>query len=113
LGTWIREESLIIRTNKGLIVITGCAHPGVANIIKKAKEMLKSEVYLVLGGFHLCWMSSFQIKGIIKGVKKEGVKKVSPCHCSGDLARKLFKEAYGKDFILSGVGKRIKIPDAF
>lgn len=113
LGAWIKEESLIIRTNKGLIVITGCAHPGVANIIKKAKEMLKTDIYLVLGGFHLCWMNAFQIKGIIKGVKKEGVKKVSPCHCSGGLARKLFKEAYGEDFILSGAGRRIIIKDAF
>jgi 7,8-dihydropterin-6-yl-methyl-4-(beta-D-ribofuranosyl)aminobenzene 5'-phosphate synthase len=57
LGTFIKEESLIIKTSKGLVVITGCAHPGIVNIVKRAKEMLKSDVYLVLGGFHLCWMS--------------------------------------------------------
>ena len=37
LGTWIREQSLIVQTNKGLIVITGCAHPGIVKIISKAK----------------------------------------------------------------------------
>jgi len=113
LGTWIKEESLIIKTSKGLVVITGCAHPGVVNIVEKAKEMLKTDVYLVLGGFHLCWMNLWQIKGITKGLKEQKVKKVAPCHCSGDLARKLFKKAYGKDFILSGAGKKIKIKDAF
>jgi 7,8-dihydropterin-6-yl-methyl-4-(beta-D-ribofuranosyl)aminobenzene 5'-phosphate synthase len=113
LGTWIKEESLIMKTSKGLVIITGCAHSGVVNIVKKAKEMLKSRVYLVLGGFHLCWMNTWQIKGIVNGIEKEKVEKVAPCHCSGDLARKLFKKAYGKDFILVGCGKKIKIKDAF
>ena len=113
LGDFIKEESLIIKTSKGLIIITGCAHPGIVTIVKKAKEMLKSDVYLVLGGFHLCWMSISKVKKIINGIKKEGVKKVAPCHCSGDIARKQFEKAYGKDFILVGAGKTIAIEDAF
>jgi 7,8-dihydropterin-6-yl-methyl-4-(beta-D-ribofuranosyl)aminobenzene 5'-phosphate synthase len=113
LGTFIKEESLVIKTSKGLIVITGCAHPGIVNVVKRAKELLSSEVYLVLGGFHLCWMNVSQVRSVIKGVKKEGVRKVAPCHCSGDLARKQFEEAYGKDFILVGVGKSITIKNAF
>ncbi len=120
LGSWIKEQSLIIRTSKGLVIITGCAHPGVVNIVKKAKKMLSSiknsipaGVYLVLGGFHLCWMNLWQIKDIVKGMKEQGVKKVAPCHCSGNLARKQFKKIYGEKFILSGVGKRIKIKNAF
>lgn len=109
LGTWIKEQSLVIKTSKGLIVITGCAHPGIVKIVKTAKTQLKSDVYLVLGGFHLCWMNAWQIKGIVNGVKKEGVKIVAPCHCSGDLARSTFKKAYGESFILVGAGKRLEI----
>jgi 7,8-dihydropterin-6-yl-methyl-4-(beta-D-ribofuranosyl)aminobenzene 5'-phosphate synthase len=109
LGDWIKEQSLVIETDKGLVVITGCAHPGVVNVVKEAKRLLKSDVRLVLGGFHLCWMNAFQIKGIIDGVKKEGVEKVAPCHCSGDLARRSFEGAYGEDFILVGVGRRLEI----
>jgi 7,8-dihydropterin-6-yl-methyl-4-(beta-D-ribofuranosyl)aminobenzene 5'-phosphate synthase len=113
LGGWIREESVVIKTTKGLVVITGCAHPGVVRVVKRAKEMLKSDVYLVLGGFHLCWMNAWQIEGIVDGIKKEGVKRVAPCHCSGDLARRLFERAYGENFIPVGVGKKIEIKDAF
>ena len=113
LGAFIKEQSLIIKTSRRLVVITGCAHPGIGNIVKKAKEMLKSDVYLALGGFHLCWMNPRQIKGIVKGLREQKVEKVAPCHCSGDLARKHFKKTYGKDFILSGVGKEIIIKDAF
>lgn len=115
LGTWIKEESLIINTNFGLIIITGCAHPGVVNIVKKAKAIVSStaKVYMVIGGFHLCGMSGSQIRGIVDGLKKEGVKRVAPCHCSGDLARKIFKKEYNNDFILAGAGKRIGLIDAF
>jgi len=113
LGAFIKEESLIIRTSKGLIVITGCAHPGIATIVERAKEMLKSDVYMVLGGFHLCWMNLSQVNKVIKGVKRAGCKKVAPCHCSGDLARKQFEKAYGNDFIRIGVGKTITIENAF
>jgi 7,8-dihydropterin-6-yl-methyl-4-(beta-D-ribofuranosyl)aminobenzene 5'-phosphate synthase len=113
LGSFIKEQSLIIKTSEGLVVITGCAHPGIVNIVKKTKDIHKTDVYLALGGFHLCWMNAWQIGGIVRGLKEQSVKKVAPCHCSGDLARKHFERAYGKDFILSGAGKKIAIKDAF
>jgi len=109
LGTRIKEESLLINTKKGLIIITGCAHPGIVDIVRRAREILKTSVYLVMGGFHLRGMSKRQIDEIVEGFEREGVKKVGPCHCSGSLARKLFKKAYGKDFIPVGVGKTIEI----
>lgn len=49
LGTWIKEQSLIIHTEEGLIVITGCAHPGIVNIVIKAKNLVKDDVLLVMG----------------------------------------------------------------
>jgi len=110
LGTRIKEESLLINTERGLVIITGCAHPGIVKVVRRAKEILKTNVYLVMGGFHLRGMSERQIGEIVEGFKREGVKKVGPCHCSGNLARKLFKKAYGKDFIPVGVGKTIEIP---
>ncbi len=109
LGDWIKEQSLIIETNKGLIVITGCAHPGVANIAGEASRLRNDNVYLALGGFHLCWLNILQIKSIIRDVKSAGVTFAAPCHCSGDLARKTFEKEFGDNFILVGVGKRLEI----
>ncbi|MHC4325524.1 MAG: MBL fold metallo-hydrolase, partial [Planctomycetota bacterium] len=45
------EQALVLDTPKGLVVITGCAHPGIIQIIQKAKQMLDKEVYFVFGGF--------------------------------------------------------------
>jgi 7,8-dihydropterin-6-yl-methyl-4-(beta-D-ribofuranosyl)aminobenzene 5'-phosphate synthase len=114
LGSWIKEQSLVIKTKEGLIVITGCAHPGIVNIVKKAKVMCNpsSTVYLVLGGFHLCGMNEWQIRRIVNELKKEGIRKLAPSHCSGDACRRIFKKAYGNNCILIGAGKRLEEVDA-
>ena len=110
LGNEIKEQSLIIKSEKGLIIVTGCAHSGIVNIIKKTKEMFPEEkIYLVIGGFHLFEASDSQVKNIIREFKELGVQKVAPCHCSGDKTRLLFEEEYQENFINNGVGKIINI----
>jgi 7,8-dihydropterin-6-yl-methyl-4-(beta-D-ribofuranosyl)aminobenzene 5'-phosphate synthase len=111
LGNAIREQSLVIETAQGLVVITGCAHPGVVNVVRRAKELTGGEVYLVLGGFHLDGVGEAEIAGIVEAFQQLGVEKVAPCHCSGDVARRLFEEAYGEDFIPAGVGSRLEVRD--
>jgi len=109
LGVWIKEQSLIVKTEKGLVVITGCSHPGIVTILKKVKKLHHEEIFLVLGGFHLSGANDPELRGIIKDFRELGVEKVAPSHCSGDRTRKLFKEEYGADFIANGVGKVICI----
>ena len=109
MGTWIKEQSLIIKTEKGLIVITGCAHPGIVDIVKRAKEITKGDVYFVTGGFHLGSASDADLTQIVNAFRELGVKKVGPCHCSGDRCRELFEEEYKDDFVEVGVGKIIEI----
>ena len=109
IAGWIKEQSLILETDKGLIVITGCAHPRIVNIIALAKELLKKDIHLVFGGFHLAGFYKNEIEEIIDQFRVSGVKKVGPGHCSGDEARRLFAEEYKKDFIEIGAGKEIKV----
>jgi len=109
MGDSIREQALALRTAQGLVVLTGCAHPGIDRIVERAKEITGSEIYLVMGGFHLSGTSSQRIGEIIAAFRQWGVKQVAPCHCSGDLARRLFREAYGEACVLAGVGQVLKI----
>ena len=111
LGTWIKEQSLIIHTEKGLIVITGCAHPGIVKIVDKAKVLVKDGVLLVMGGFHLGGEGKGEIEKIVSSFRKLGVSYVGPCHCSGDAARQLFEEEYGENFINIGVGRIVTMND--
>lgn len=109
IGTGIIEQSLVLVTGRGLVVITGCAHPGVVNIVAKAKEITGEEVYLVIGGFHLGGASQAAIEGIVEDFRELGVQKVAPCHCSGDLARSISEREYGEDFIQTGVGSKLEV----
>ena len=106
---WIKEQSLILDTNEGPIVLTGCAHPRIIHIISKVKELLKRNIYMVFGGFHLAGFNDKEIKEIIKDFRAQGVKKVGPCHCSGNEARRLFAAEYGDNYIKIGVGKEIRV----
>ena len=98
------EQSLIIDSKKGLVIITGCAHPGIVNIVKKAKELMRRDkIYLVLGGFHYPPVSC------VKEFKKLQVEKVAPSHCTGDLVREAFRKEYEENFIEYGAGKVVEI----
>jgi 7,8-dihydropterin-6-yl-methyl-4-(beta-D-ribofuranosyl)aminobenzene 5'-phosphate synthase len=101
------EHSLLVRTDQGAIVITGCAHPGILDIVHRARSLAGQDILLVMGGFHLLYDSAKSIRKIIDGFQQAGVRYVAPSHCSGEETRKLFAEAYGHRFIRSGAGRVI------
>ena len=110
LGTAPKEQSLVVETPKGLVVITGCAHPNIVNIVRKVKRQRNKEVYLLMGGFHLLGMDREQLQGIVDDLKQEGVARVAPSHCTGDAAIAMFRQEWGKNFVEGGLGAVIKIP---
>ncbi|MBN1453953.1 MAG: MBL fold metallo-hydrolase [Anaerolineales bacterium] len=105
----IPEQALLIWTEDGLVIITGCAHPGIVRIIEKAIELTNEPVYLVLGGFHLGDKSEAEISAIIADFKRLGVQKVAPCHCTGERAITMFAGKYGQAFVRAGVGTVITV----
>ncbi len=70
LGTFIKEQSLVINTQKGNIIVTGCAHPGLENIIEEARQL--GTIYGVVGGFH----------GFSRLEKLQKIGLIAPCHCT-------------------------------
>lgn len=106
-GLGLKEIPLTIQTEKGLVIITGCAHPGIVNIIEEIKQQLNENIYLVLGGFHL--RIPLGLNKIVEGFKKMGVKKVGPCHCTGERAINLFKQRFKEGFIKVEAGLNIEI----
>ena len=105
------EHSLVVRTDKGAIVITGCAHPGILDIVQRARRMTGQDILLVMGGFHLLHDDAKAVRQIIEGFQQLGVRFVAPSHCTGDRALKLFAAAYGSRFIRSGAGRVITADD--
>ncbi len=111
-GTPINEQALLIRTERGLVVLTGCAHPGIVNIVRRAKEISGEKIHLVMGGFHLLQTPAGEVERIAKELRSLGVERVAPSHCTGDAAIEIFKTEYGPDFLASGAGRILHVDGA-
>jgi 7,8-dihydropterin-6-yl-methyl-4-(beta-D-ribofuranosyl)aminobenzene 5'-phosphate synthase len=103
-GLFLYEQALILQTPKGLAIITGCAHPGIIQLLHEAKNRFNQPIHLVLGGLHLFRKSQTQIDAIIDQFKALNVNIAAPCHCSGSHAIKRFEQAYGPHFHKIGSG---------
>lgn len=109
VGSGIGEQALVVETAEGLVVVTGCAHPGVLEMVRRARQVGRGEVALVVGGFHLSGADRERIAEVIRGLQALGVRRVAPCHCTGDLARRMFAEAFGDNFLPAGAGWSITL----
>ena len=96
------DSGIAIKTEKGLIVISGCAHAGICNTIEYAKEVTgETKLYAVLGGFHLRRDDSVSEK-TIEYLKTQNIEKVIPSHCVCDEVLDKFTQEFGSERIKSG-----------
>jgi 7,8-dihydropterin-6-yl-methyl-4-(beta-D-ribofuranosyl)aminobenzene 5'-phosphate synthase len=109
LGVQIKEQSLVLDTSEGLIVVTGCSHPGIVTILERAREIVDKDIALVFGGFHLMNASDQDIQDIIERFRELGVQVCGPSHCTGDRQISLFRDAFGEDFVQMGTGRTLII----
>ena len=109
-GKYMPEQALAIKTQNGITIMTGCAHPGIVKILEKVRGNFPEErFYLVFGGFHLRDKKKNTIEEVVRKFKEMNVKKVGPTHCSGKKAGGLFKKKYGKNFVIIKTGRTLKV----
>jgi len=104
------EEATAIKTSHGLVVLVGCSHPGVVNIVKEAISTLHERVYMVIGGFHMAGEPPAVVEEVARELISLGVAKIYPIHCSGDEIREYLKEHYPQNYGDGHVGLVINIP---
>ena len=110
MGVGTDEQALIVDTAAGLVLITGCAHPGIVDIAQAARTYRRNDIYLLMGGFHLDKQSQGSLRTTLQALRDQGVRKVAPSHCTGDEAIALFRKQWGSDFIEGGCGAVIENP---
>ncbi|MBN1541481.1 MBL fold metallo-hydrolase [candidate division KSB1 bacterium] len=92
------EQALLVETEQGLTVITGCSHPGVLRMLPA------QPVKCVVGGFHLKDSDPKEIEAVAKALERAGVERVGPTHCSGAEAEAIFARRFGKNFLKISAG---------
>jgi len=95
LGLGIKEQSLVLDTEEGLVVLTGCAHPGLEDILEVATVF--GELYGIIGGFH----------GFDKLESLQGLELIMPCHCT--VRKKEILSMYPEKTVRCGAGGVIEL----
>jgi len=109
-GSFIAEQALLIKREEGIIIITGCSHPGIVKIIQEIKNNFPGErIKLVFGGFHLMDKDDREVGLIVEKFKSLEVETVGPTHCTGYEAQAKFRDAYKDKFIGIAAGKTFEI----
>lgn len=89
LDNFCDEVCLALSSSKGLVVVVGCAHPGILNMISTISKKLNQSVYAVLGGTHLVEADENRINFTVAELQKMGLKILGLSHCSGDSAQSI------------------------
>jgi 7,8-dihydropterin-6-yl-methyl-4-(beta-D-ribofuranosyl)aminobenzene 5'-phosphate synthase len=104
------DQALIIKTNKGLVVILGCSHRGIINTLLHAQKITNEKrIYMVLGGTHLFFASAQRIAKTILALKDFDIQKIGVSHCTGLSAAAKLATAFGDNFFFNTVGTCIEI----
>ena len=104
------EQSLVLDTGKGLVIINSCSHGGAVNIIREITATFPGKhVYGLIGGFHLFNKSEAEIREVAEAIKETGINYVCTGHCTKNRAYGIMKEILGDRLEQLRVGLEIKI----
>jgi 7,8-dihydropterin-6-yl-methyl-4-(beta-D-ribofuranosyl)aminobenzene 5'-phosphate synthase len=104
------DQSLILETEKGLVLVLGCAHSGMINIMNHVmQKMKKDHFYAVLGGTHLDFLTPEQLEQSIAYLKKLNVRRIGVSHCTGLRAASRLQQEFGERYHYGYVGSVLEI----
>jgi 7,8-dihydropterin-6-yl-methyl-4-(beta-D-ribofuranosyl)aminobenzene 5'-phosphate synthase len=107
---FLDDQSLILDTEKGLVIILGCAHSGMINILNHTiMKTGKEKIYAILGGTHLDFLTPEQLEESIKSLKKMDIEKVGVSHCTGMRAAFRIYQEFGERFFYGCVGAELEV----
>lgn len=110
IDNMIEEQALHVTTKKGLVIVTGCGHPGIVNMVHQAKKVIGRPVYMVMGGFHLSATpaNNERILKTMENLRNLNVERVAPMHCTGFTGRKMLSDRF-VNMDLMWTGSKIEI----
>ena len=105
------EIVLGITTGKGLVVIVGCSHVGIVNILGSISEKTGMPIYAVIGGTHLVEADEMRIQKTICAFRAMNIKFIAVSHCTGEEGIKRIQQEFIDEFIYNNTGNVIVIDD--
>ena len=104
------DQSLVMVTPKGLLLLLGCCHAGVVNTVELARKRTGvDQLYAVIGGCHLAFSSDAQTMATVKALRRYGVTKVCAGHCTGFAASARIAREFPGGFRPAHVGYTLEV----
>jgi 7,8-dihydropterin-6-yl-methyl-4-(beta-D-ribofuranosyl)aminobenzene 5'-phosphate synthase len=104
------DQSLVIESQKGLVLLLGCAHAGMINILEHVIEKTgKDKVHAIIGGTHLDFATPLQVEETISALKKYEVERIGVSHCTGLKAASQLYAEFGERFFFGQVGEALEV----
>lgn len=101
------QALLFIVKGKGLVVLAGCAHPGIVNTVKHAQKITGvPKVHAIIGGFHLVASDTEAVQKTLADIKAISPDYIVPTHCTGFEAITAFQKEMPRQFVLNTAGTR-------
>lgn len=101
----IAEQALVVTSGEGAAVITGCAHPGIVAIVKRAVDRFGEPLSLVVGGFHLFRSDIDERQEVIAALEEFDMRRFAPSHCTGDEALRELEKRFPTTITPAGAGR--------
>jgi 7,8-dihydropterin-6-yl-methyl-4-(beta-D-ribofuranosyl)aminobenzene 5'-phosphate synthase len=104
------DQSLVIRTDKGLVLILGCCHTGIVNTLEFAREQTGvTEFFAVIGGMHLGFCGEGQLEETVKALRRFSIRKLVGSHCTGFTAAARLAREFPGSFQPGQVGYSLEL----
>jgi len=104
---FVDDMSLIVRLSGGDVLLTGCAHAGLINIVERATELAGRCPVAIAGGTHLAQEPEERIAQVAAELHARGVRQIAPMHCSGERGTELLAKHFPGETLRAGVGSTI------
>lgn len=103
------DLSLVVDTEEGPVVVLGCAHSGLVNVLCCVKDMVGDDGFAaVVGGTHLIGASAERLEQTVEALGPFRIGRLAPCHCTGFRGQARLAEAFGERFVLNTTGDRLE-----
>jgi 7,8-dihydropterin-6-yl-methyl-4-(beta-D-ribofuranosyl)aminobenzene 5'-phosphate synthase len=101
---FVDEIALGIVTQAGLVLVAGCSHVGIVNMLEHVKEHLRLPVTAVIGGTHLVEAGNERLMKTVEALKTHGVRTIAVSHCTGEAGMELLKKEFAEGFVRNNTG---------
>ncbi len=109
-GTYLAEQAMILETESGISIITGCAHPGIVNIVDRVIEQFpRKKIHSIIGGFHLKHHTEEELERVLDDLVERDIDLFAPMHCTGEKAIRTFSNRFGDKACILKSGDSLEI----